>query len=230
VTLLALLLAASPAPLVLEVFVPLCDSALIACGTGPAGDPDSLTGNLYWGAAFGAEHFLSRAPGFKVKARTDAPRPGVLRELVLTRAPKARERAVELRLFAYSGREIDRALADFLRAASGESTADLVVWAGHDRLMDVAPPPVEPRTPGKPVAVLACSSKDFFGPVLGALHAKPLLLTRTFMAPEAYLLEAVAASVARHGLTPGPMREAAIAAYARYQKISVKAAGTVFAN
>lgn len=64
------LLAATPAPVVeIEVFVPLCDNALIACGRAPAGDPRGLKTNLYWGAAYGAEHFLSRARGFRVSRR-----------------------------------------------------------------------------------------------------------------------------------------------------------------
>jgi hypothetical protein len=231
--LLALAASAAP-PLALEVFVPLCDSSLIACGRGAAGDPDSLEGNLYWGAAYGAERFLSRAAGFQVEGRQDLPardRPYLLREVRLVRRPGPGERAVRVRLLAYSGRSIDQALVDFLAAAGGASEADLIVWAGHDRLMDVAPPAVAPAASARPVAVLACSSQQYFGPVLAALGARPLAMTRTFMAPEAYLLEALAGAVARHGVGPpaaAPVRRALIQAYARYQKISERAAATVF--
>ena len=229
------LLATAPAPAVeIEVFVPLCDNALIACGRAAAGDPRSLKANLYWGAAYGAERFLSRAPGFRVRSRRDgAPGSAILRELVIERTPARGERTVRLSLHAYAGDRIDTALEDFLRAAAGASQADLVVWAGHDRLMDRLPPETQP-TPGttpKPAAVLACMSEQYFGPVLQSLGTRPVVLTRTMMAPEAYLLEALASAVARHGPTePAAFRTALVDAYARYQRITPRAAGTVFSK
>ena len=165
------LLAATPAPMDVDVYVPLCDSALIACGPGAAGDPESLDGNLYWGAKYGAERYLSRAPGFAVVRKTDKPfaaQPWVLRSVELVRRGQHRgEGEIRVRLLGYSGKHIDQALADFLGAASGASPAAVVVWAGHDRLMDVAAPPVA-RGEGKPVVVLACTSERYFGPALKA--------------------------------------------------------------
>jgi hypothetical protein len=226
--------------LTLDVYVPLCDSALIACGRGAAGDPTSLDGNLYWGAAYGAERYLTRAPAFRVESRADRPypdRPHILRELRLVRRPGPGEREVRLRLWAYAGTAIDVALADFLAAAAGARaqthplsvSPDLVVWAGHDRLMDVPVPPLERTGAPKPAAVLACVSERFFGPPLAQVGSPPLVLTRSFMAPEAYLLEALAGAVARHGVgARGATRDALVAAYARYQRISPRAAATVF--
>lgn len=228
------LLAATPVEAVeIEVFVPLCDNSLIACGRSAAGDPRSLEANLYWGAAYGAERFLSRAPGFQVRSRKDVPDSAVLRELVLERTPAKGERTVRLMLHAYAGDRIDTALEDFLRAAAGASSADLVVWAGHDRLMDRAPPETRASTAtaARPVAVLACMSEQFFGPVLQSIGARPVALTRTLMAPEAYLLEALAAAVARHGPTEaGPIRSALVEAYARYQRLTPRAASSVFSK
>lgn len=232
---LVALLAATPAPaLEVEVFVPLCDGAQLACGRAGAGDPRSLEANLYWGAAYGAERFLKRAPGFRVRSRQEGPPESVvLRELVVERAPGRGERTVRLSLRAYAGDRIDDALEDFLRAAAGGSSADLVVWAGHDRLMDRAPP--ETRVPvgakPRPAVVLACESERYFGPVLQSLGVEPVALTRSFMAPEAYLLEALAEAVAKHGPTASePIRAALVAAYARYQRITPRAAGTVFSR
>ncbi|MDC0714264.1 hypothetical protein POL68_37730 [Stigmatella sp. ncwal1] len=108
-----------------------------------------------------------------------------------------------------------------------------VVWAGYDRLMDREPPRVDaPRgaTP-RPVVVLACISEQYFGPVLKTMGASPVALTRTLMAPEAYLLEALASTVARHGPTETKaMRTALVEAYARYQRISLSSAGSVFSK
>ncbi len=119
---------------------------------------------------------------------------------------------------------------DFLRAAAGGSQAQLVVWAGHDRLMDREPPElgVAPGASPRHVAVLACMSEPFFGPVLESLGARPVVLTRTMMAPEAYLLEALAAAVARHGPSaPKHLRAALVDAYAHYQRITPRAASSV---
>jgi len=135
-------------------------------------------------------------------------------------------------LLAFDGTRIDDALAFFFAAARTPGS-DLLVWAGHDRLMDVAPPSMTATTTTTTsrVAVLACESDRYFGPALRALGAKPVAMTRTFMAPEAYLLEALAGSVARHGVdAPGPLRTALVAAYAKYQRISTRAAGSVFTS
>jgi hypothetical protein len=229
----------SPA-LEVTVVVPLCDNALIACGRAPAGDPRALDTNLYWGAMYGAERWLSRAPGFHVVAKTDGPdvrQPGLLRTVVVERRAAAGERAVRMTLLAFDGTRIDDALAYFFAAARTPGS-DLLVWAGHDRLMDVAPPSMTATTTATTaatttsrVAVLACESDRYFGPALRALGAEPVAMTRTFMAPEAYLLEALAGSVARHGVdAPGPLRTALIAAYAKYQRISTRAAGSVFTS
>ena len=163
VALLVALASAAPtdqSALAVTVFVPLCDSALIDCGRGALGDPRSLQGNLYWGARYGAERYLSRLPDWRVIAQRDGSGP-VLRETSLLRSGVSGERAVRLTLRAYAGDHIDEALADFLTAVEGRGAqVDLVVWAGHDRLMDVPAPKAAPPTgaPGLPSAVLACSS------------------------------------------------------------------------
>lgn len=227
---------APTSPLDVTVVVPLCDGAHLACGRGAAGDPRALDANLYWGAMFGAERFLSKTRGFRVASRADAPdpeRPGLLRVVVVERAPVGRERAVRLTLEAWDGGRIDDALASFLARAHAGFAGDLLVWAGHDRLMDIDAPAVlgPAASTSARVAVLACESERYFGPALAAAGATPVALTRTFMAPEAYLLEALAVSVARDGVDDRRhLREALIAAYAKYQRISTRGAASVFSK
>ena len=55
----------------------------------------------------------------------------------------------------------------------------------------------------------------------------PLLLTTNLMAPEAYTLDAAVTTWAK-GESSAKVRESAAAAYANYQKISVKAARGLF--
>nr|WP_083244124.1 hypothetical protein [Leptospira tipperaryensis] len=217
----------------IEVFVPLCNGAQLACGKGKAGDPRSLDGNLYWGASFGAETFLKRAKGFRVVERKDGTTSSaILRDLVLERTPKKGEEKVTLQIHAYAGERIDDALVDFLNA-SGSSDSDLLVWVGHDRLMDRFPPELEKqkRRFSRPVVVLACESEKYFGPVLKSLKVTQVAMTKTFMAPEAYLLEALAGTVAKSGLKDKKaIRSSLVEAYAKYQRISIRAAGTVFSK
>jgi hypothetical protein len=231
---LSLVAVLAASPIRVEIFVPLCDSALIACGRGAAGDPRSLSDNLYWGAAYGAERFLLKSRELKLIRRTDAPVPGhpsVLRELELIRKRGVNEKEVQVVIRAYAGDRIDDALVDFLETAASNTSADLVVWAGHDRLMDVPTPHITKSAHPGAVAVLACSSETFFRPALDALGSRPIALTRSFMAPEAYLLEALIRSVAANGVDDtASMRDALVEAYAHYQHISKRAAATVFSR
>ncbi|WP_078128949.1 hypothetical protein [Leptospira alexanderi] len=217
----------------IEVFVPLCDGAQLACGKGKAGDPRSLKANLYWGAAFGVESFFKRASGYQIVDRKEGqPDSSILRQLTVERIPQKGEQKVFILFYAYAGDKIDNALVDFLNATAGKNNADLLVWAGHNRLMDRLPPSLKnsPRS-SKSVAVLACESEKYFGPVLRSVGAKPIAMTRTFMAPEAYLLEALASTVAKSGLKDKrAIRSSLVAAYAKYQRISISAAGTVFSK
>ncbi|EMO23806.1 hypothetical protein LEP1GSC168_2935 [Leptospira santarosai str. HAI134] len=217
----------------IEVFVPLCDGAQLACGKGKAGDPRSLEGNLYWGAAFGVESFFKKASGYQIVDRKEGkPGSSILRQIRVERIPQKGERNVSILFHAYAGDKIDDALVDFLNATTGKNNSDLLVWAGHDRLMDRLPPNLKNSSrSSKSVAVLACKSETYFGPVLHSIGANQIAMTRTFMAPEAYLLEALASTAAKSGLkNKKAIRFSLVKAYAKYQRISEKAAGTVFSN
>lgn len=225
----ALALALAAAPIDVLVVVPLCDGAKLACGNGALGDPRSLDGNLYWGARFGAERFLKGRSGITVTSSTPGATP-VLRELRLVRRADKGEREVRATLVAFDGERIDDALAYFLDAVRMRR-ADLVVWAGHDRLMDVAAPELARADRPASAAVLACESERYFGPPLDAMGARAVALTRSFMAPEGYLLDALLTSVARNGPDERELlRQALIGAYARWQKISTTSAATVFSR
>ncbi|MBV6354230.1 hypothetical protein, partial [Leptospira interrogans] len=206
----------------IEVFIPLCDGKSLVCGKGKAGDPRSLKENLYWGAAFGAETFFKRNSNFKIleikERKSDSP---ILRTLIIEK----KENKTKLIIYAYAGDKIDNALLDFLNASSGKSPADIIVWSGHNRLMDRISPKLQSQS-AKTVAVLACESEKYFDSVLRSIGAKPIVLTKTFMAPEAYLLEALTETVSKFGAEDKKsIRSAMIRSYAKYQKISLKAAG-----
>ena len=75
--------------------------------------------------------------------------------------------------------------------------------------------------------VLACKSHGYFTEPLGKVGCKPLITTSGLMAPEAYTLDAIIRSWAA-GEGPEAARRAAAGAYAKYQKISRRAAERLF--
>jgi hypothetical protein len=135
---------------------------------------------------------------------------------------------------AYRGAAIRQCLVDFEAAVQNRSY-DLVVFIGHNGLMDFPLPAPRPRAAGgqPPVAadgiVLCCKSETYFKPRLVAAGGRPVLLTTQLMYPGAFLLDAAAETwLAKRD--PAKIRESAALAYAKNQKLSPKAALGVFAK
>jgi hypothetical protein len=241
-------------PLTLLVVVPLCDSRLIHCGGQGAGDPGSLDKNLYWGRAFGARrYFDEQAKQFRRVASETGTGP-MLEQLVYRRwvpgaawgSAKDVEQLVVLR--AIHGAQIDAAVRDFYHYAT--SGADVtfteqgqqrtvrvqaVGYAGHNRLMDVALSQLvgatEPPDTGAalPSFVFACRSAPYFSQALARGGSTALVMTRDLMAPEGYVIEAMARGLGDH-LTQPELRKRVVSAYARWQRIPERTAGSIFAR
>jgi hypothetical protein len=91
------------------------------------------------------------------------------------------------------------------------------------------PPAAEgPRAP-VPSFVLACDSEPYFGRSLRAAGSPLLVTTRALMAPEGYLVDAIAQGLGEN-LGPAGLRRRAVAAYAKWQKLTLAQAGGVFAK
>jgi len=107
--------------------------------------------------------------------------------------------------------------------------ADLVVYIGHNGLMDftVAQPQRGPSPGTRQAIILACKSKPYFQPALAHLQCRAVLLTTGFMAPEAYTLEAALAGYLRDETGPA-IKDRAARAYHKYQKCGLKAARRLF--
>lgn len=228
-------------PPTLHVFVALCDNQYqgivpVPAALGNGTDPD---GNLYCGAAYGVRTYLSRHPDWE-RLATLRPRSGPVLERCVFRR---RQGDLLLVADAYAGRHIRRAIADFLLACGGARSgpvpgpvageapygaARFVAYVGHDGLMEFSlrlPPPA--GGPGKPAAVLACSSQTYFREPLRRAGCPTALVTTGFMAPEAYALEAIASGWAA-GEDMERLRERAAVAYDRYQHCGLNAARRLF--
>jgi hypothetical protein len=242
-------------PLTVLVVVPLCDSRVIACGGQGAGDPGSLDKNLYWGRAFGARRYFDEtAKQFRRVARQGESGP-MLEQLVYRRTvPGTRwglERDVEqlVVLRAIHGARIDDAVRDFYRYATEGAVASFVEdgverrvrvhvagYAGHNRLMDgvtleqiVGSAPKAAPAAALPSFVFACRSAAYFSDALSDSGSNPLVMTRDLMAPEGYVIDAMARGLGDH-VTQRELRQRVVAAYARWQRIPERTASTIFAR
>jgi hypothetical protein len=239
---------AAARPRVVHVFVALADNAHQGIVPVPAtlGNGEDPGRNLYWGAAFGVRTFLRKSAEWKEIAIVANPSPLIAERAIF----RHRASGTILVADAYFGREIMQTIADFLHAANGlgaetllyeapldgaalriSSAADLVVYVGHDGLMDFSSGQPIPFQPGaKPGAIiLACASKQYFAAALKLTGSQPVLWTTNLMAPEAYTLKA-----ALEGWILGEpaekIRQRAGAAYAQYQKIGMTAALRLFSS
>ncbi len=247
---------ASPGPaddgrVVVHVIVPLCDNDQIDCGGTRAGDPTDLGHNLYWGAMFGQKRHFGRKASTFTLAGTRGEHGEVLERATFTKqvpgTPFGRTDPVELVvvLDAYRGDAIDRAVDDLFTEAERGATlqvpmgerfeslrVDVVGWAGHNRMMDGKEPPPRAKPSERqpiPSFVLACRSAAYFTAPLEERGSTPLVLTRDLMAPEGYVVEAVALGLGA-AEPRSELRRRAVAAYAKWQNLEEKTAGSIFAK
>src|SRR5208282_628537 len=171
-------------PRVVHVFVALADNAHQGIVPVPPvlGNGDDPGRNLYWGAAFGVRTFFKNAPEWTEIYSFKPSNSFVLERSVF----RHHNDEVLLVADAYRGSAIKQALTDFFRAAAGipakesaagaytglafrvPTTADLVVYVGHDGLMDF-PLTVdfEGRSESTRAAIiLACASRSYFRALL----------------------------------------------------------------
>jgi hypothetical protein len=194
------------------------------------GDGNNPNSNLYWGAAYGVKTFLSKANGWRKLGCEKN-----INETILERCQFAWKDDLTVTADAYRGNRIDQAMLDFMQQAAtppNPTKREMVVFIGHDGLMDPQNQPIIERFPkharhNKQAVALACMSEEYFSAHLLAAGSKPVVTTFSFMAPEAYVLEAVARGFANQA-SEAELRSSAGIAYAKYQRISTKAGKSVF--
>jgi hypothetical protein len=161
-------------------------------------------------------------------------------------APWGRSEPVEqlVAIQAIHGDSIDVAVDELATTATsggrlsfmdGEKQRDervqIVGYAGHNRMMDgktLNEPAPGAGTP-IPSFVLACKSEPYFSPFLTRTGSTPLVMTATLMAPEAYLIDAIARGIGENA-SPSELRSHAVSAYAKWQKLTPRQASSVFAR
>ncbi|PYT03901.1 MAG: hypothetical protein DMF60_16945 [Acidobacteria bacterium] len=181
---------------IIHVLVALCDNEHQGIVPVPArlGNGEDLQGNLYWGAAYGVRSFFAKSGDWKLIVQTQNPTSVVLERCIFHNKMGGAYMIAD----AYRGAEIKKAIVDFFDYASGNKidtidaegnskhptinaggAADLVVFVGHNGLMDFVLPSHPAQKDGKRrgAIILCCASKSYFSAPLRKAGANPILWT-----------------------------------------------------
>jgi hypothetical protein len=217
-------------PARIHVFVALADNKTQGIAPVPEkiGNGDDAERNLYWGCSDALKPVLKASGDWKLTKTEAGPKAAIIERAIFTHKSGRWQIVAD----AYRGGAIRECTGDFFTALAGAGTiaeVPLVAYIGHDGLMEFTPPPesIAKKGPGRAAIVLCCSSRSFFGPHLDAVNARPVLLTTQLMYPGGFILRAALDGWVR-GESNEQVRQRAAAAYARNQRISVKAAAGVF--
>jgi hypothetical protein len=223
---------------VIHVLVALCDNVNQGIVPVPAflGNGEDTVKNLYWGAMYGVKTYFSKSKNWTKLDTIANPKENVLERIIF----KHKTQNVYLVADAYNGSKMRETINDFFSATTGEKlenikvgnetlqilgSANLIAFIGHDGLMDFKfeRELVKKDEDKRDAIVLACASRQYFGEHLKKTNAKPVVWTSNLMAPEAYILhDALDGWVI--GETDVQIQNRAAAAYAKFQKISIKSA------
>ena len=243
-------LAAKDSIKVIHVFVALCDNKSQGIVPVPKkiGNGNAPFNNLYWGAGAGVKTFFKKSPNWTLISSKKV-NDKILERIVF----KHKRKNAYLVAYAYRGYEINDCIKDFLKALAGDlkkavtlkdkkikigDSADLIVYVGHDGLMDFWKPtiatwrlsdnyPERKNNMSKQAVLLCCKASTYFKIPLKKAKAYPLIWTTGLMCPEAYTLEAIAEGwLLKESNKQIHLR--ASKAYHKYQKCGLSGAKRLF--
>lgn len=231
-------------PLIIHGFVPLCDNDNqgIVPVNNKLGDGDNLKTNLYWGAGYGVKSYFKKLIDWKIVQSSHIN--DTILERVVFRKKFNDSTLVYFIADAYNGSQMNACLTDYFNALNGSlssiihvedstilqlhSDADLIIFNGHNGLMDEEPIFQKAKYSRKKEAIaIACYSFSYFENYWIYSDAYPLLSTTHLLAPEAYTLEAAINAWAT-GKSGDDIRDAAAKAYSDKHTCSYKTAQKLF--
>lgn len=229
-------------PIFVHVHVPLCDNVNqgIVPTSASLGNGQSLRTNLYWATSKGMKRYFDNksGPWKKVYSILD-PEDGILERVLFSRTfPNGAN--VYMMVDAYDGARMKQCMDDFFGELSGNRSvqddslytgkSDLVVFNGHNGLMDTSPDSFEKTdTSYYDAMVIGCISKDYFNPYFRGMNTYPVLTTTNLLYPGAFILDD--ALTAWVGCQPDiAIKNAAGDAYHRVKKCGQKGGRRLFSN
>lgn len=193
-------------PLVVHVFVPLCDNEHQGIvPTSPSiGNGFDAHSNLYWGTSKGMKRFFKELKDWNLLEEKEHPLEFVLDRAVFEKT-YTNGASVKLVMDAYRGDKMKLCLNDYFSSLSGSkngsidlgndsisiySGADLIIFNGHNGLMDEF---VEHQdnlySSQKDAVAIACISRDYFKSYWKSSKSYPLVTTTGLMYPGAFCTE-----------------------------------------
>jgi hypothetical protein len=228
----------------IHIYVALCDNANQGIVPVPSklGNGQDPTNNLYWGAMYGVKSFFRyKVNEWEMVETIKSDNPNILERVLF----KHKTQDAYILADAYDGAHIKSCTIDFLKATNGQGVqnvtygdkalafagnSDLVIYCGHDGLMDFnVKVDYKENTKKVDCMILACYSKAYFKDDIKNAGANPLLWTTHLMAPEAYTVNAAIDSWLK-GETGLQIEERAAQAYNQYQKCGIKGARNLFTS
>jgi hypothetical protein len=226
---------------IIHVLVPLCDNEFqgIVPVNASLGNGQNLRTNLYWGAGYGIKTHFTRSKTWQLQNTKLNPSTNILERIVLKHSSKN----VIIIADAYRGDRMKACLTDYFNILAGTkndtitlndsayiigSNTDLVVFNGHNGLMDVGIEDVFNKDGvTKDAVAIACISHSFYVDYLNKAGGYPLVMTANLLAPEAYVLHNVLEAWVNNS-TSEEIRFAAAQGYHNIQKCGIRGASNLF--
>lgn len=201
-------------PLVVHIFVPLCDNEHqgIVPTTASLGNGFSLRTNLYWATTNGMKRYFKEKKEWKfLQSIKNIYQDSVVLERVIFKRTYPNQAVVYLVADAYRGDKMLETLNHFSRAMSNNYTkkitlsdnttidihggADLVVFNGHNGLLDFAkdvPKKFYNTTNSqKDMVAIACFANEYFEWEALRAQAYPLVRAKSTLHPGAFVVSAI---------------------------------------
>lgn len=231
-------------PLVVHVFVPLCDNEHqgIVPTSPKLGNGLDLKNNLYWGVRHGMKTIFKLNKKWKLMQSYNPNDTNVLERVIFKR--QYGKATVNLVMDAYRGDKMKETLEDYFNSLAENKmetivvekeeipiygNADLIAFNGHNGLMDteISYSITKPDIRQKDAISISCSSIYYFENHLKKMNAYPIVTTQHNLYPGGFIMEGIIdkwANFAEDEL----IRQEAGNAYHRVKKCGVKGARNIF--
>jgi hypothetical protein len=237
-------------PLVVHLFVPLCDNEHqgIVPTTASLGNGFSLRSNLYWATTNGIKRYFKEKKQWKLlQSIKNVYKDSVVLERVIFKRTYSNKATVYIVADAYRGDKMLNTLNHFSRAMSNNYTkkitlpdsstidihggADLVVFNGHNGLLDFTEDTptkyYNTSKSKKDMVAIACFANEYFEREALRAQAYPIVRAKSTLHPGAFVISAIIDDWAM--LNPvETMRLSAGKAYCNIHNCSVKTSKNLF--
>jgi len=231
-------------PLIVHCLVPLCDNNFqgIVPTTTSLGDGFSTRTNLYWATRNGMKRYYQLNENWQELTLNFNESDTILERVAFERDFENSAKVI-LICDAYRGDKMEKCLNDYFGFLSGKRSdslnlsgkflkigeaADMIVFNGHNGIMDVVPKTVfASKGRMKDAVVIACSSHWNYTEPITYSNAYPLVTTMSSLYPGASILDAIISEWANLK-DPEEIRFSAAKAYHKLKDCGMESANNLF--